>query len=244
MSTQPPPTSAERVAARHQTTASTSKQLVVLAAGALGAATIAAVLSTVSETSNPLWVVPVIFSGFVCFVGLLSTGTWTVQSRIAGKPSPRVTSGVFVASVLLVGGLVALACNTARATYLVPLAAAAVVVLLSALSRWRRHARSSRQERLRHGSRVSATVTDDGLAEFPDTPNVKLATITVSFRDHSGTARWVTVPAAQSPGRPIAVGDEVDLWFDPSVPGDASRIVVEHDNGSSRIIPGGVSARS
>lgn len=241
---QPPPTSAERVAARHQTTASTAKQLVVLAAGALGAATIAAILGTVTETSNPLWVIPVIFSGFVCFVGLLSTGTWTVQSRIAGKPSPRVTSGVFVASVLLVGGLVALERDTPRAAYVVPLAAAAVVMLLSAQARLRRRARVSRQERLRQGFRVSATVTDDGLAEFPDTPNVKLATITVSFRDHSGTTRWVTVPAAQTPGRPIAVGDKVDLWFDPSDPGNASRIVVEHDNGASRVIPGGVSARS
>lgn len=215
----------------------------MLAAGIVGAATIAAILGTVSETSNPSWIIPVIVSGFACFAGLLVTVAWTAQSLVVGKPEPRVTPGVFVASVLLVGGLVAAACDTPWATYVVPLAASAVVVLLSALSRLRRRTRGLRQERLRHGSRVSATVTDDGLAEFYATPNLKLATITVTFRDHSGTDRWVTVPATQSPGRPISVGDAVDLWFDPSAPGDSSRIVVEHDNGLSRVIPGGVSGR-
>lgn len=238
MSTQPPPTSAERLAARQQATASTTKQLVVLAAGLVGAATIAGILGTVSGTSNPLWVIPVIISGFVCFLGLLSTGAWTAQSRILGKPAPRVTSGVFIAAVLFVGGLVALARDTPALAYVIPLAAAALVALLSALSGFLRRARGAREVQLRQGSRVVGTVKDDGLAEFPDTPNLKLATITVSFRDHSGVERWVRVLATQSPGHPIAVNDTVDVWFDPSSPGDISRIIVEHDNGASRISHG------
>ena len=43
--------------------------------------------------------------------------------------------------------------------------------------------------------------------------------------------------ATQSPSRPIAVGDSVDLWFDAAAPGDIRRILVEHDNGASRIAP-------
>lgn len=76
------------------------------------------------------------------------------------------------------------------------------------------------------------------LAAFATTPNLKITTITVSFRDASNVERWVTVMATQAPSRPIAVGDSVDVWFDAAAPGDINRIVVEHDNGASRIAPG------
>ena len=70
------------------------------------------------------------------------------------------------------------------------------------------------------------------------TPNLKITPITVLFRDADGVERWVTVMATQAPSRPIAVGDSVDVWFDAAAPGDIGRIVVEHDNGASRIVPG------
>jgi hypothetical protein len=80
-------------------------------------------------------------------------------------------------------------------------------------------------------------VTDDGLAAFIASPNPKITTITVSFRDASKVERWVTAMAIQAPSRPIVVGDRVDVRFDAAAPGNISRIVVEHDNGASRIVP-------
>ncbi|MFI5428330.1 hypothetical protein [Aeromicrobium sp. UC242_57] len=242
MSTQQPPTSAERVAARSSTVASTTKQLVVLAVGMTGAGIIAGVLGSVSATSNPIWVLPVIVSGFACFLGLLATTAWSMRSRIGLAPAPLITSGVYLGCVLAVGGLVAMSVETPRPAYLVPLAAAAAVAALSILSRARVRGWHARQERLRSGAHAAGQVTDDGLAVFADSPTIKLATITITFRDLQGVQRWVTSLAVQSLSRPIQVGDDVEVWFDGADPGNLKRIVVEHDNGVSRLAPGKVSS--
>lgn len=210
----------------------------MLGLGMAGAAVMAGVLGHVSEQSNPIWVVAVIAPGFVCFLGYLATTAWTMRSVMGMVSRPVVTGGIYLTSLLLVGGIVAYASDTPTLAHGIPLVLAGVVAALSMIGGLRRRARQSRTEDLRRGAHVQGTVTDDGLAEFADTPNVKLATITVTFRDLSGVQRWVSVMAVQTPGRLIEVGHTVDVWFDHTAPDNVSRIRVEHDNGVSRIAPG------
>lgn len=240
MSMQPPPTSAELLAARNNPKASTTKQIVVLGMGMVAAGVMAGILGSISERSNPLWVLPVILSGMFCFIGFLATTAWTMRSRIGMSDTPVITTGAYLACVLATGGLVALYVEAPRLAHLIPLAAAAVIALLSLLGRLRNRARSARRDRLRSGAHVTGQVTDDGLAVFGDTPNIKLATIAITFRDLQGSQRWVTSMSVQSPSNPIKVGDSVDVWFDASDPGNVKRIVVAHDNGVSRLTPGQV----
>lgn len=215
---------------------SAAKQVAVLGLGLGGAAVIAGVLGHVSDQTNPIWVLPVIASGFVCFLGYLATTAWTVRSTVGLASRPVLTGGRYLASLLLVGGVVAWASDTPTAAHVTPLALAGVLVVLALLGGVRRRARMSHTDALRRGTHVQGTVTDDGLAEFPDTPNLKLATLAVTFRDLSGVQRWVSVQAAQAPGRPVEVGQLVDVWFDSAAPDDLSKIVVDHDNGASRIV--------
>lgn len=238
MNTRQPPTSAERLAARQAGSASTTKQLGVLAMGAAGAAVIAGILGRVTEQTNPIWVLPIIALGVVCFIGFLATMGWTMRSAIGGAPRPVVTGGLYLTALLLAGGVVAYGSDAPRAAYLTPLTLAVTLAALATIGALRRRARFTKVTALRRGTHVQGTVTDDGLAAFAATPNLKIATITVSFRDASNVERWVTAMATQAPSRPIAVGDSVDVWFDAAAPGDISRIVVEHDNGVSRIAPG------
>ncbi|MEU7144144.1 hypothetical protein ABZ942_32185 [Nocardia sp. NPDC046473] len=60
--------------------------------------------------------------------------------------------------------------------------------------------------------------------------------LTVVFTDNVGTQRWLTPTAFQVPGKPNGIDDEVVVRFDPEDPGDIARIVVEVDNGVSRIV--------
>ena len=237
MSTRPPPSSAERLAARQTSSASGTKQAIVLALGMAGAAVIAGVLGNVTEQTNPIWVLPVIVSGFACFLGLLATTSWTMRSSLGNAPRPVVTSGLYLSASLLVGSVVAFCSHVPRVGYLIPLALAVILAALSVMGALRRRGRLIRAATLRRGTHVLGTVTDDGLAAFGAPPNLKITTITVAFRDTSNAQRWISVMATQSPSRPIAVGDSVDLWFDAAAPGDIRRILVEHDNGASRIAP-------
>lgn len=238
MSMQPPPTSAERLAARQAGSASIAKQLIVLAMGMAGAAVIAGVLSKVTAQTNPIWALPVITSGVLFFIGFLATMSWTIRSTIGNAPRPLVTGGIYLTASLLVGGVVAYGGGVPRAAYLTPLIIALASATLTIVGALQRQAKVTRIATLRRGAHVQGVVTDDGLAAFAATPNLKITTITVSFRDPSGGERWVRAVATQAPGRPIVVGDSVDVWFDPAAPGDVNRIVVEHDNGASRVVPG------
>jgi hypothetical protein len=232
------PTSAEYLATRQASSASITKQLVVLVMGMAGAAVIAGVLGKVTEQTNPIWVFPVIVSGFVCFIGFLATTSWTMRSAMGSAPRPVVTGGIYLAASLLAGGVVAYGSDVPRSAYLTPLTLAATLVALTMIGALRRRATVTKIASLRRGTRVKGTVTDDGLAAFAATPNLKITKITVSFRDTGNVGHWVTVMATQAPSRPIAVGDSVDVWFDAAAPGDINRIVVKHDNGASCIAPG------
>ncbi|WP_266158008.1 hypothetical protein [Dyella silvatica] len=235
MNARPPPTSAERLAARQASSASITKQLSVLIMGMICAAAIAGILRWATEQTNPIWVLPVMASGFVCFIGFLATLSWTMRSAIGSTPRPVVTGGLYLTALLFVGGVVAYGSGVPRAAYLTPLTIAVVLAALTTIAALRRRARITKIATLRRGTHAKGTVTDDGLAEFAATPNLKITTITVSFRDASNVERWITPRATQAPSRPIAVGDSVDVWFDAAAPGDINRIVVEHDNGASRI---------
>lgn len=237
MSTQPPPTAAERLVARQSSSASITKQLIVLAMGMTGAAVIAGVLGRVTERTNPIWVLPVIMSGFVCFIGFLATTSWTMRSSLGSARRPMVTGGLYLIASLLAGGIVAYGSDVPRAAYLTPLMLAVTLTALTMIGALRRRTRATTIVGLRRGIHVQGIVTDDGLAAFAATPNLKITTITVSFRDADNVERWVTAMATQAPGRPISVGDSVNLWFDAAAPDDIHRIVIEHDNGASRIIP-------
>jgi len=238
MSMQPPPTSAERLAAHQTSSASITKQLVVLGMGMAGAAIIAGVLGRVTEQTNPIWALPVIASGFVCFLGFLATTSWTLRSAVVSAPRPVVSGGIYLIASLLAGAVVAFGSGAPHAAYLTPLAVAFALAALASIGALRRRARGAKIATLRRGTHVKGAVTDDGLAAFAATPNLKITRITVSFRDASGVERWVAAMATQAPGRPIMVGDSVDVWFDAAAPGDISRIVVEYDNGASRITTG------
>lgn len=238
MSLQPPSITAERLASRHGRPAPLALQLVVLVLGVAGAVTMAAILAHVTERTNPIWVLPVIVSGVICFVGLLASTTWGMRSLISQHRRPVVSGGRYLLALLLTGGAVAYAGDTPTLAYAIPLALAVVVFVLMLVGGVRRRTSRSRNDDIRGGAHVAGTVTDDGLAAFGHTPNQKLATITVTYRDLSGLHRWVQVIAAQSPARPIAVGHTVDVWFDHTAPDDVRRIRLAHDNGASRIVTG------
>lgn len=208
--------------------------------GTLAAASIAGILGSVSDDSNPVWVLPVIVSGMACFLGLLATSAWSMRALTAQLERPRVGSGIYLTCIVLTGGVVAWLNDTPPLAYEIPFVMGGFFGAMTLWGGVRRRSRSAQRERLRSGARVTGTVTDDGLAEFGQTPNLKVAAITVSFPDYTGATRWVTVSALQSPARPISVGQQVDVWFDASAPGNTAKIVVEHDNGASRIIPGRV----
>lgn len=210
----------------------------MLVVGVVAAAALAGTLSTVTETSEPWWILAVVPAGIVCFVGLLVSTAWSMRSLLGEMAPAHVTGGSYLTSLLLAAAVAVRVQDGPRTAHVSLFAAGGVFAALAALARLRRLRRQSRLHALRRGSRVVGRVTDDGLAAFAATPNVKLATLTVTFRDHVGADRWVTVQAAQSPDRPIAVDDQVDVWFDPSAPGDVARILVERDNGVSRILPG------
>lgn len=238
MSLERPHSGAERVAAQRGRSPFVAKQLVVLVVGAAAAATIAATLVSVDGRTNPIWVLPVIASGFVAFLGLLASTAWSAHGAL-GQARPPLVGGARYLVVLLLAATVAVvvtAGDPPPAAWIAPLVLALVVACLAMLAARRRADRARARARLRRGMRVAGTVTDDGLAEFPSTPNVKLATLTVSFVDSAGAERWISPRALQDPSRPITVGQQVDVWFDPAAPGETDRILAEHDNGASRLL--------
>ena len=243
MSRQPPATSAQRLVARQTGVVPVARQLAVLALGMASAAVIARTLSRITAQSAPLWVLAVIVSGVAFFSGLLLVAHWSMRSAVGNSPRPVVTGGVYLTASLLAAALLAYGSGIPPACYLAPLAAAGASAALTLAAARRRRSNAGRINALRRGAHVRGIVTDDGLAGFATTPEPKLATITVAFRDTDDVERWVTATAIQAPVQPIAAGDQVDVWFDAQTPGDTSRILVQHDNGASRIVAVGVSRR-
>lgn len=241
MSLTQPPSSAARFAARRRNT-SPGLQTAVLGLGLLAAAGLA--WGIVEAAGNPWWVLACLAAGAVLLLGLVATTLWSSRAALAGAPAPRIGVGVYATGVLAAGAVTAYArFRQGDAPALAWAVLGGLAVLALAATAWLRvgrGARGRRLERLRGGRRAVGTVTDDGLAEFATTPNRKLATLTVSFPDHLGNERWVRVSAVQAPGTPLAVGDRVDVWFDPAHPDDLSRILVEGGNGESVVVPGEV----
>lgn len=235
-----PPSSAEQLAARRQAAPALPQQLMILLLGMLSAATIGGILGSVTEQSHPIWVLPVIGAGTICFFALLATAAWSMRSVTGQLARPFVTSGGYLACVLLAGAAATYAAETPPLAYGIPLVLACFFAAMTWWGRMHRRSKADRSERLRSGAHAMGTVTDDGLAVFEATPNQKVATLTVSFPDFAGHTRWVTVMALQTPGSLIAAGQKVDVWFDASDPGNVTKIVVAHDNGASRIIGGKV----
>ncbi len=240
MSTAPPPTGAERLAARRSEAGpSLNKLLAVLVVGLAGAFLEGHSIAQVAKA--PLWIIGVIGGIWLVFPALLAFAAWTLKARVAGASVPAVGVAAYLTGVLAVGG-VTLTVQAERGSSFVmagriTLVAAVACAMLAGMAYGRRVLRARARATLRRaGHHVSGTVTDDGLAVFRPGPNLKIATVTVRFIDLQGTERWLQCSAMQAPGRPLRVGDAVSVWFDPSTPGDLSRIAAEADNGASRIV--------
>lgn len=244
MSTQQPISTADRITARSQRGASALVQFVVLAVAAVAATVLGWVVAGVDAQSGPLWVLAVIPAGIICFAAFLLATTWSMRAAVAGVAAPRVGGGVLLAAMLACGAAAVLVRaqgdDVPQWAWAVPAALALIVAALTLLAGARRRRGAARRVRLRSGRQVEATITDDGLAAFAPSPNPKIATLTVMFYDNAGAQRWVRTGALQAPGRPLGVGEMATLWFDPAHPDDVSRILIEADNGASRIIPGTV----
>lgn len=204
---------------------------------------IAGVLLAVSVPridSEPVWLLAVIPSLWVVSIGLIVVVAWRSKTVVAGFERTWVGPVEYLAAVSVVAGVVLVVRDDARTAQLVGSGLLVFALLLVALSaighlnrRWKRGAAA--KLRLR-SVRTSGVVTSTGLEDFPATPNPKIAQLTVVFTDNVGTRRWLTPTAFQVPGKPIDIDDEVVVWFDPDDPGAIGRIVVEFDNGVSRIV--------
>ncbi|WP_433653931.1 hypothetical protein ACQPW1_25080 [Nocardia sp. CA-128927] len=159
---------------------------------------------------------------------------------VAGVERTGVGPVEYLAVVSAVAGGVLYVSGDVRTARLVGsglLVLAVLLLVLVALGHLYRHRKRGAAAKLRVGSvRTLGVVTSSGLEDFAATPNPKVARLTVEFTDNAGTRRWLTPTAYQVPGKPIDVDDEVVVWFDPERPGDIGRIVVEFDNGVSRIV--------
>ncbi|MET9486962.1 hypothetical protein [Nocardia sp. NPDC006630] len=234
MSTVPP---ASRPRLPDRSGPSMTKQYVVLVMGTAAAGLMA--FSGTRIATEPIWLLGLIPPLPLVFLGLLATTAWLSHSAVSGRPRSAVGPVHYLACTTFVAGLVLVTGSGVKwvGVGLLSVTALAVVVLLIlAVVRPRRRAAAAAVRT--RSVKVTGVVTDDGLARFAQTPSPKLATITVRFVDAAGVPRWVTPKAFQLRSRPIAVDDEVTVWFDPADPGDLSRIVVEKDNGSSHVIGG------
>ena len=88
----------------------------------------------------------------------------------------------------------------------------------------RRRRERVEQVMMETGFETLATVSNRG---YDSIEGPTLAVVTFTYRDHLGTQRWVQKPMRVTPRDAIEEGNATRLWFDPSHPDDASRIVVE-----------------
>jgi hypothetical protein len=120
---------------------------------------------------------------------------------------------------------------------LIALGAAFLMLGLAAAASRARIARRQR-EIVRTGQLATATVSDKGYLVFGESTRI-LTTVTFTFRDLSGTQRWVQRAMVIRAEAPLENGDETRLWYDGSNPGDADSIVVEAAmNSPVRPMPG------
>lgn len=238
MSTTPPSMSrSERVRLTAERGPSVTKQCVIVFLGAVCAAVMAYSATRIAE---PIWLLGLIPPLPLLFLGFLATTAWRMHSVVSARartlvgPLEYLGVGTAVAgATLLVAGSTDL--ERLIGSVLIAVAGVLVLLILTGFATRARRRRSAVAQRDRN-IQTAGIVVDNGLSDFPVTPNTKLATITVEFVDNTGVQRWLTPKAYQVPAKPIDVGDVVNVSFDPAEPGDISRIVVEFDNGVSRVI--------
>lgn len=113
-----------------------------------------------------------------------------------------------------------------------PIAGAAALlglafVALGFVARRKRSTAATRQaEIMRTGVPVIATVSDKGYTRFHESDRI-LATVTFTFTDGNGVQRWVQRPVAIHASAPVENGQETQLWYDRTDPGDDDAIVVK-----------------
>lgn len=119
---------------------------------------------------------------------------------------------------------------TAQVWAPVALAAAGLLLVLSAVTAVRRRRKRQARARAVHttGQRVEGVVTDvaDTGVEVMDEPRLS---VTVKFTDHHGVDRWVTRRTTFDRARLPRIGDAAVVWFDPANPGDERSIPVALD---------------
>lgn len=76
------------------------------------------------------------------------------------------------------------------------------------------------------GTMTTATVTDKGYVIFRESTRI-FTTVTFTFRDGSGTQRWVQRPMLINAADPVVEGQETALWYDSTDPGNDKKIVVK-----------------
>ncbi|MFT4288877.1 hypothetical protein [Nocardioides sp.] len=243
MSTIRPVSSAEQLA-RRGGGPSVGKQVTLAGLGVACAGGVGWCLSRITSDQPPLWAFAAIPCGIVIWGLFLAVVAWSSNAAL-GAPvtGPLVVRpGLYLAAVCGAGGAAVLVCAQSRpslpaAAYLVPLGLAVVFSALAGVGALRRGWRAAARKRARQRTHTTGLVTDDGLAGFFPGPNPKLARITVRFSDQAGQQRWVQPLTRQLLSRPLAEGDQVDVWYDASDPGNLRRIEVAADNGVSRIVP-------
>lgn len=236
MSTVPPQSHIDR--RRALSTPSPSKQSIFLASGITAAVLLS--ISVPCVGTEPVWLLALIPSIWVVGIVLLVVSAWRMKTSVLGAARTILGPVEYLAAVSATAGIVLSIQGTERTARLAGGGSLIVALLLLILAaagyvhrlRNRRAAVSLRAQ----GIQTRGVVTSTGLQDFPNTPNPKVAKLTVEFTDHEGTRRWLTPTAFQVPNNPIKINDEVTIWFDPNHPGDLTRIVTEFDNGTSRIV--------
>ncbi|WP_405494326.1 hypothetical protein [Nocardia sp. NBC_00511] len=189
---------------------------------------------------EPIWLVGMLPAMWTVGIGLIVVSAWRMKTAVLEAERTVVGPVEFLAAgCASAGGVLWFSGGTQLigvvSGVLLGVAVGLVALMVAGfLNRSRRRGVAARVR----AAAVSArgVVTSTGLQDFPATPNPKVATLTVVFTDHVGTRRWLTPTALQVPANPIGMDDEVVVWFDPEDPGDVGRIVVEFDNGVSRIL--------
>lgn len=214
------------------------KQVVFLVCGVVAGALLS--VSAPRIGSQPLWLLALIPSLWVAMIGLIVVSAWRTKTVIAGVARTWVGPVEYLAAGSGVAGVVPYLTGDTGIARLIGNGLLVFAVFLVGLAtfgylrRWRQRGASANVRA--RSVRTRGVVTSTGLQEFAATPNPKVARLAVEFTDNAGTRRWLTPTAFQVPANPIDIDDEVVVWFDPEEPGDIARIVVEFDNGVSRII--------
>lgn len=105
------------------------------------------------------------------------------------------------------------------------------LALASVTARSRTRLLERQKEIMCTGEPVAATVSDKGYVTFREGMKI-LTTVTFTFTDVQGTQRWVQRPMVIHAENPVVNGQETQLWYDRSDPGNDTKIVVKLAAGS------------